>query len=339
MINPETRAYIHKMVADEVVPGVSYAILHQGNIEQEVLGAAELVPHYENLKPNMLYDVASLTKVIGTTTVILKLMEDKKIDIDLPVKNYLPQFQDSRVTLRHLLTHTSNLQGYIKNRNQLSADALIKALFSTLKVGDGFEHRVVYADVGLIFTGLVIENFYGRPVQDVIQTEVLDPLGMKDSTFTPQKEDCVPTEIEEQRGGLIRGEVHDPKGYILGRRCGSAGLFTSLRDMIRFAQWIMSSAADHPVLQPKTIDSLYADWTPNHRLGRSLGWDLRFTPQGRPLIFHTGYTGTLILVDKEKQDALIFLSNRVHPSSDNHEFIRRRDVLVGKYLREKEKYN
>lgn len=334
LFNPQTTQYLHDFVTAGVVPGMSYAMIQDGKIQTAVWGQAQLVPHTEPLRPGMLYDVASLTKVIGTTTVILELMAAGQVDIDVPVQKYLPQFRDHRVTLRHLLTHTSNLQGYIPHRDELTADQLITALYDELKVGDGFGHRMVYADVGLILAGQVIEQIYHMPVQEVITQRVLTPLQMTHSTFTPNPDQCVPTELSNKRGRLLRGEVHDPKAYTLKEHCGSAGLFANLDDMITFAQWMMDDRVPHPVLAPALIDSLYQDWTPNHRLHRSLGWDLRYTPTGRPVLYHTGYTGTVLLVDKPNQSALIVLTNRVHPTADNHEFIRRREILVGKYLKE-----
>lgn len=126
---------IENLYKDNIVPGVSYAVIKPGEVLTEVIGNSQLIPKVEKLKAGMLYDMASLTKVVGTTTVILKLVEDSKISIDDKVVDYLPLFKDDRVTIRHLLTHTSALNGYIPHRNELNAQELIKAMY-TLKVGD-----------------------------------------------------------------------------------------------------------------------------------------------------------------------------------------------------------
>ncbi|WP_056967381.1 serine hydrolase domain-containing protein [Liquorilactobacillus sucicola] len=332
-MNKNTVNMLHQLVSEKIVPGVSYAMLHQGHLQAEVFGKRQLVPVEEELKPALLYDVASLTKVIGTTTVILKLVEEGKLKVDDPVKKYLPQFSDERVTLRHFLTHTSAITGYIKNRNSLNAEQLIEALY-TLHTGDWFEKKVVYTDVGMIFLGLIIERLYHKPVQQVITTEVLQPLQMNESTFNPDPAMCVPTELSPQRG-LICGQVHDPKANIIGERCGSAGLFMSLYDLIKFSLWMLGSSSNKRVLHEETIAHLFNDQTPNRQLGRSLGWDLRFNKQGSACLYHTGFTGTFILLDKEKQDALIVLTNRVHPRAANDLFLEKRDEIIAQYLSEK----
>lgn len=333
-MNEQTTTLLHRLVTKKVVPGVSYAYLHQGQLQTEVFGDAQLVPTVEPLKKGALYDLASLTKVIGTTTVILKLAEQGALKIDDPVAKYLPKFTDERVTLRHLLTHTSALSGYIKNRDELNATELMAALY-TLKPAAWLGKKVVYADIGLILLGQIIEQFYHYPVQQVITKEVLAPLNMSDATFTPEKARCIPTELTAKRG-LIKGVVHDPKAYVLKEHCGSAGLFASLADLVTFAKWMLAPEKNTAVLQPQTIANLFADQTPTKTLKRSLGWDLRYDSTNTPCLYHTGFTGTFMLLDQKGQNALIVLSNRVHPIADNEEFLVRRDEIVASYLSEKD---
>lgn len=333
-MNEKIAALLHQLVDQKIVPGVSYAMICQDDIQTEVFGNKQLVPTVKPLEEGALYDLASLTKVIGTTTVILQLLEAKKLRLDDRVAKYLPRFTDQRVTLRHLLTHTSALSGYIKNRDQLPPAELMAALY-TLKPAAWLGKKVVYADIGLILLGQIIEAFYHRPVQAVITTEVLRPLGMKASTFTPEKKRCVPTELTETRG-LIQGEVHDPKAFILGEHCGSAGLFSNLADLIKFAKWMLAPQTIPGVLAPETVAMLYADHTPTHDLGRSLGWDLRYDRNSTPCLYHTGFTGTFMLLDQKGKNALIVLSNRVHPSADNEAFLAWRDKIIATYLAEKD---
>ena len=332
MSKEKTKALLHQLVTKQIVPGVSYAIMQQGQVEAEVFGNEALVPHKKRLTWGKLYDVASLTKVIGTTTLILHLQDIGKLTVDDHVCDYLPKFSDQRVTLRHLLTHTSNLQGYIKNRDQLNKEELIEALYQ-LKVGPDFEKKVVYADIGPILLGWIIEKFYHCPVQEAITKEVLQPLGLMESTFSPASSDCVPTELTPQRG-LICGVVHDPKAYTLGKNCGSAGLFMSLNDLIRYGIWLMSNDPHKPVVSDATIRNLFQDHTPTKDLGRSLGWDLRQKPDGTNCLYHTGFTGTFILFDKKNQEALLVLTNRVHPTADNEVFLQWRDQIVDTFLQE-----
>lgn len=332
----QTKKELDDLVTKGIVPGISYALITRKRVEKQILGQKQLVPVKEPLLGGELYDLASLTKVIGTTTVILKLAEQGKLKIDDPVQKYLVRFTDPRVTLRHLLTHTSALSGYIKDRDQLPPQELLEALY-TLKPAAWLGKKVVYADIGLILLGEVIEVFYKRPVQEVITSEVLRPLQMLDSTFTPEKDRCVPTEMTVERG-LIKGEVHDPKAHILGKHCGSAGLFSTLDDLIIFAQWMLGKRrSSSPILTAETISKLFCDQTPTKTLHRSLGWDLRYDPKGQACLYHTGFTGTFMVLDRKNQAALIVLSNRIHPSATNEPFLKWRDVIVEHYLKEKEK--
>ena len=272
---------IENLYKDNIVPGVSYAVIKPGEVLTKVIGNSQLIPKVEKLKAGMLYDMASLTKVVGTTTVILKLVEDNKILIDDKVKDYLPLFKDDRVTIRHLLTHTSALNGYIPHRNELNAQELIEAMY-TLEVGDWLGKKVVYTDTGLILLGEIIQKIYNKPVQTVITQEVLQPLQLFESTFNPDPGLCVPTEVQKN-GKVLKGIVHDP---------------------------------------------------PNGTLVRSLVWDLRYRYDGVPCIYHTGYTGTFILIDRDSGCGLIVLSNRVHPSSNNQIFLDRRDIIISTFLDE-----
>ena len=333
MLYPKTTNLLHELVQKQVVPGVSYAYLHRGQLQTGVFCWAHIVPKKEKLRPGMYYDLASLTKVIGTTTVILKLLEEKKIHVDDAVNQYLPAIKDKRVTLRHLLTHTSAIGGYIKNRDELDAKQLLQALHQ-LPVGKGLGLDVVYTDIGLIFLGEIIEKLYNQPVQKVIETEVLAKLGLTKSSFTPPIEQTVPTQVTAKRG-LIRGQVHDPKAYTLKEHCGSAGLFMSLGDLIKFSQWLLQPDKIAGPLNKVTVAKLFTDWTPSGHSGRSLGWDLRYTWHNQACLYHTGYTGTMILIDQANQDAFILLTNRVHPAGNNQEFLAKRELLLGQYLREK----
>lgn len=320
---------LNKMVDQGIVPGISWAYLNGNHVTANVYGNAMVIPHKEPLRWGMLYDMASLTKVVGTTTVILKMMEKGIIHLNDRIADWIPLFSDQRVTFRHLLTHTSAISGYIPNRNQLPPDKLLEAI-DLLPVADWFDQKVVYTDVGMIMLGQVIEKIYHLPVQEVIQNEVLSPLGLNESTFDPTPDNSVPTELTSNRG-LIRGEVHDPKAFILKEHCGSAGLFMSLNDLIKFSQWILGINSNR-ILKRSTILSLFKDWTTNS-LGRSLGWDLRFSSDNTPWIYHTGYTGTYIILSVERQKGLVVLTNRVHPSSDNQSFLDLRDQLISDFIK------
>ncbi|AVL00320.1 serine hydrolase domain-containing protein [Pediococcus inopinatus] len=333
-----TEKQIAKMVKERIVPGVSYAIIDHEQIIQHVLGQAELVPKQQKLRVGMVYDIASLTKVVGTEIVIAQLVDEGLLSYDEPVCTYLPNFFDSRVTLRHLLTHTSGITGYIPHRNELSEAALLKALF-TLKIGSGFNREVVYSDLNYIFLGLIVEKICHRPIQNAITERILKPLGLSQTTFQPDPLDCVPTEWTAQMG-LIRGVVHDPKARILGAHCGSAGLFSTLTDLTKFVGWLLEPKRNPDVLNSQTIDQLFENQTANSQLVRSFGWGLiakEDESQKHWVLKHSGFTGTMLLVDRARKRGLVFLSNRVHPTSDNQIYFKYRQLVIEAFLKEGQK--
>ncbi|KRN29299.1 beta-lactamase family protein [Lactobacillus selangorensis] len=329
----QTATEIEALVHQHIVPGVSYALLKNQQVHQNVLGRSALVPQPRPLKVNMLYDLASLTKVIGTTTLLLQLFEKGQLSLDTPVRKYLPEFGDDRVTIRHLMTHTSGIRGYIPNRDALPPEQLKTALLHE-HVNDTFEKQVVYTDVGLLFVGWMMEKIVHEPIQQALTERVLQPLQLRHSTFQPDPRQCVPTEVTPERG-VIQGVVHDPKAYTLKEHGASAGLFAPLSDLIAFEQFMLGQAdlPDAPI-QQKTVAKLFQNYAPNN-LGRSIGWDLRFDPtDGHALLYHTGFTGTFMLIDRLKQSGLIVLSNRIHPTRDNQVFLERRDQIIQTFLQE-----
>ncbi|QMU07960.1 serine hydrolase domain-containing protein [Levilactobacillus suantsaii] len=332
-----TKAALRQLVAHRVVPGVSYAFVDGDCVESGVMGQAAWVPQVEPLRAGMTYDVASLTKVVGTLSVTLQLLAQGRLHLEDPVTIWLPAFRDSRVTIRHLLTHTSGITGYIPNRNQLTAADLTAALLG-LHVGPTFNVKMVYADVNYIFMGWIIEAILGVPVQVAVQRRVLNPLGMTHSTFTPTDPlACIPTAVTATRG-LVRGSVHDPKGYVLQRRCGSAGLFSTVADLVRFCQAYWHPEQFASVLPPTWVHRLIADWTPTGQDGRSLGWALTATqwPQAHRVLWHSGFTGTYLAIDPATQQAMVFLTNRVHPKAPNLPYLDQRNAVLGTYLAEKQ---
>ncbi|ANK63225.1 serine hydrolase [Loigolactobacillus backii] len=332
----KTQAELAALVTDGVVPGVHYAFINGRTTEEHYFGYSELKPDKKLLKANQLYDLASLTKVIATTTLILELQEAGRLSVNDPLQWYIPSFQDSRVTLRHFLTHTSGISGYIPHRNSLSAAKLTYSLLG-LTTGAGFGREVKYSDTGLIYCGWVIERLLHLPVQDALTQYVLRPLGMLNSTFTPEKKLCVPASYEPGGRGLIQGVVHDPKAHILGKHCGSAGLFAPMSDLILFARFMLGDAlVPRPPISQTTINSLYHDYT-GFSGGRSLGWNLKTSVEAdqHKLLFHTGYVGSFILLDGKKDAAFIFLSNRIHPIAPNEAYLAKRDHLIDTYLTEK----
>ncbi|WP_461224393.1 serine hydrolase domain-containing protein [Lacticaseibacillus suihuaensis] len=308
-------------------PGWSAAYMHDGVSQLQVSGQRQLWPHPAPLHSGSLYDLASLTKVVGTTTLFLQALAAGSVSLDQPLSTLLPEF-GAQTTFRQALTHTSGLEGYIPHRDELAAEALRQALLTQLTVTPECDTQVVYRDVNLLLVGWALEKLYLAPIQTLITRRVLKPLGLDSATFTPAAERCVPTSYSPATG-LRQGVVHDPKSAILGCHSGAAGLFASLEDLMRFSEFAFG--VRQSVAWPAPFGRLVADYT-KAGLGRSLGWDLRRDAAKRLWLYHTGYTGTFWLLQPKLHRALIVLSNRVHPQP-NASFLARRDEFVAEFLK------
>ncbi len=318
-------AYLQSQV-DTAFPGATIAV---GANDSLVLLAA--VGHYgaddkRPVTPATIYDLASLTKVIGLTTATMMLVDSGKLDLDAPVQRYVPAFQGpgkERVTIRNLLTHSSGLPAwrplYREATNRETALALVDTTPLLRQPGDTF----VYSDLGAMALTQVVETITGRRLDGFLEARLFAPLGMPSTRFLPPqswRDRIAPTENDSSfRHRILRGEVHDENAAELGGVSGHAGLFSNAPDLARFATWL---------LRLRTIDSLHArEFT--HRQGipagssRALGWDTPSenssagTKMGPNAFGHTGFTGTSIWFDPDRNLFIILLTNRVNPTRAN----------------------
>jgi CubicO group peptidase (beta-lactamase class C family) len=333
-----TQAQLRALEEDGVVPGISYCLFEHDWQVEYVSGMAQLTPTPEVLRPGMLYDLASLTKVLATTPVIGIYLQEGRLSLDDPVTKYLPAFDDERVRIYHLLTHSSSIGGYIKNRDQLGASQLKEALLTQLSGNKNLSRLIRYADVNFIYLGWIAEQIGGKPIHQLAKELVFDPLGMMETTDHPDPAWAVPTVISPN-GVLLRGRVHDPKGAVLGEHCGSAGIFAPLKDVVNFSRALIETNLGG-LLTDQTVAQIFSDQTrmPHPHL-RGLGWKLIPTPVGKNfLASHTGYTGTWLVLDKQNDRGMVVLTNRVHPTGQNDVFLDRRDQIIATYVREMEKF-
>ncbi|WEV40542.1 serine hydrolase domain-containing protein [Lactobacillus sp. ESL0681] len=326
-----TQTLIESMVSERIVPGVNYAFIENEQSFTSTIGFASIYPTVTQLSPFAKYDLASLTKVLATENILLKLYDQGKINFSEPLHDFIPEFSDKRVRLYHLLTHTSGIAGWIPNRDQLTHDDLLDSLIH-LPVTSEFEHKMRYSDTNFILLGMVITKIYGQSIQDVAMKEIFAPMGLKHTTFSPIKKDCVPTTSNDQ---ILQGIAHDPKARQLGKDCGSAGLFANLPDLITISNGYLGIDRNILPFGQNTVSQLFENKNPIGLKARSWGWDLRFDPQEHyPLILHTGYTGTLMLLDRVKKTGLIILTNRVHPTGHNQIFLTIREKIIQSFLKE-----
>jgi CubicO group peptidase (beta-lactamase class C family) len=334
-----------------IMPSIDSAM--QQGIHDGVFPAAELLvgtpdhilhhAHYGQCHPGNLFDVASLTKVLCTTTLAMMAVSDGKLTLTdkLSARISLPQHPSHRdICIYHLLHHSSGLPAHRKYYLEIPThdlgrpagrDRILNAASQEV-----CEHpagqQVVYSDIGFILLGRVLEEVWGTALDALFAHEIARPLGLHATHFVPAgaKESAahfVPTEDCSWRKRVLRGEVHDQNCYAMGSVAGHAGLFGTATDIHQFARIMVAAAGGvHDFLNPSVVQNFLEPITPAPHAGprRVLGWDIPEGPQsqaGRQFsprtIGHLGYTGCSIWIDLQKKFWVILLSNRVHPSASN----------------------
>lgn len=269
-----------------------------------------------------IYDLASLTKVVGTATAAMVLYDEGRLDLDAPVARYLPAFsgglKDS-VTVRHLLTHRSGLPAGRDLWRLAHTPAEAKSLVLETPLACRPGQCFVYSDLGADVMAWVVEAIAGQGLDSFLRERVFEPLGMNDTFFRPAadlRDRVAPTEVSPPRGYPIRGEVHDENAWALGGVAGHAGLFSTASDLSIFAQMMLNGGEYGGVRIAS--DSAVALFTRRTSGTRALGWDTA-DGEGSSGIYldagaygHTGFTGTSIWIDPNREMFVILLTNRVH---------------------------
>jgi CubicO group peptidase (beta-lactamase class C family) len=286
---------------------------------------------YEPAAPEVtrqaLFDLASLTKVVATTTAIMQLIESQALSLEDRAVRFLPRLDQPGkrdITIRQLMTHTAGYPGpYEFFRFCHTPEQMIDAIYAVDLV-DAPGARRLYDDISFMLLAFIVEEIVGTPFDRHCAKVIFEPLGMRGATYRPALNvgQIVPTEIDSQRGGLLRGIVHDENCYVLGGVAGHAGLFSIGDDLLRFATAIAantsSAANDARVLSAQSVARMcQCEWR-DHEGEYGLGWD-----RGRPhymgpigeieAIGHTGFTGTSMVIMPRCGIVIILLSNRVHP--------------------------
>jgi len=337
-------ALMQAAVARGSMPGGDVIIGHNGAVVyRKAFGSRSLEPTREAMTTNTIFDLASLTKVIATTTAVMLLVDEGRVRIDDPVAAYLPDFAQNgkgQITVRELLTHFSGLPPDLdlKTAWQGRATAYNMAMQARPIVPPGT--RFLYSDINFEVLGFLVEKISGMPLNEYTSTHVFAPLGMTDTTFLPPASwvpRIAPTQYDED-GIMLRGVVHDPTARRMGGVAGHAGLFSTADDLAKFAQNLLS---DHPkVLSREAIEEMTTPQQPGSTsILRGLGWDIDSpysSPRGElfPVgsFGHTGFTGTSIWIDPPSDTYIILLTNAVHPNGKGNVIALRRqlaDAVVG----------
>jgi CubicO group peptidase (beta-lactamase class C family) len=339
---------INQAIEDGAFPGANYALVIGDSTYYGSLGNKALFPHIETNTIDTIYDMASLTKVIGTTFAILRLVEDGKLRLYTSVKSILPQFLHEEVTIWDLLTHSSGLPADIKGAKLLaSREETIERIFNKPLIYPR-NTKIVYSDVGYILLGFIVEKLSGMGLDLFVQQSVFDPLDMNGSCYNPiDVERVAPTEARNDSvyQGMLRARVHDEKAYILGGVAGHAGMFSTIHDSSHIIQMILNKGRfnSRQIFAEATIDLLFKPQIeePNglakETNRRGVGWIIKGSyPSSGDLasdetIIHTGFTGTNMWIDRINKIGFCMLTNRVHPTRDNIKIIDVR-ARIGNYI-------
>jgi CubicO group peptidase (beta-lactamase class C family) len=340
VIRDSVRRVLDRALADSAFPGAIAVVGTRSRvIAQYAVGRLDWAPSPAP-DEHTLWDLASLSKVVGLTSGVMQLVAQHKIELDAPLQRYLPDWTGpnrERVTIRHLLTHTSGLPAF-KAYDEVThdPDSLAKLMFATpLDTTPGA--RMVYSDIGAYMLGRVLERVSGETLDAYVHTHVFEPAGMHETMYKPPASllaRIAPTEIDPRRGGLVRGKVHDERAYYLGGVSAHAGIFSTTHDLARFAQMylddgVIDAVRVLPIAQIRQF-TMYAD---SMFSNRGIGWQkpdlpgMRFaTPSAAwagalmstQAFGHTGFTGTSIAIDPPHDIFIILLSNRVNPTRANN---------------------
>jgi CubicO group peptidase (beta-lactamase class C family) len=339
---------LEKAIADKAFPGATLAVGYRGKVSLHAFGKLSYDAKSPQVQLRTMYDVASLTKVIVTTTLVEKLVEGdfkSPLLLDVPIERYLPEWASGpqpewrhRVTVRHLMTHTSGLPPFKEywRTSKGKADTLRMIFAEPLESEPGT--KMVYSDLGIILMAEIIERLTGRTLDDLAKEYIFTPLAMNDSMYKPPKKLwplIAPTEFDAIfRKRLIQGEVHDENAYAIGGVSGHAGVFSTAPDLAAFCQMLLNGGvyAHQRILKRATIAQFIA---PQElaKGTRTLGWVVPTEGSSSGHYFsphsfgHTGFTGTTIWIDPDRQLFVVLLTNRVNPTRENHKIAEVRPAL------------
>ncbi len=362
---------VEKAIVDKAFPGATMAVGYRGKVSLHAFGKLSYDANSPATKIDTMYDLASLTKVVATTTLVEKLVEGdfpSPLDLDAPIERYLPewidgpqgegphkvvvrnlkelsQWQDDRqiawrhkVTVRHLMTHTSGLPPFKEywRTSTGKADTLSRIFAEPLEYEPGT--KVVYSDLGIILMAEIIQRLTGEPLDKLAREYIFEPLRMKHTMYRPPKNlwpEIAPTEVDNQlRHRLVQGEVHDENAFAIGGVSGHAGVFSTSPDLAAFCQMLLNGGvyAHQRVVKRSTI----AEFTVPQALAkneRTLGWVVPTEGSSSGHYFsahsygHTGFTGTTIWIDPDRQLFVVLLTNRVNPTRENQKIMEVRPAV------------
>jgi CubicO group peptidase (beta-lactamase class C family) len=293
----------------------------------EALGSLSHEPGSRPVDASTIFDLASLTKVMATTTLAMVLEEDGRLEVRAPVSSLVPGFRGGEkdgVTVEDLLTHASGLPAWVPLFREAEGREAVVAAAAAVPLEASPGERSLYSDLGFILLGAALESAAGASLEALAKALVLDPLALRETRFNPPREwrlRIAPTEQDPWRGRLLRGEVHDENAFAMGGVAGHSGLFGPVADLARFAQAMLGRGQiDETRLVAAATVERYTRRCAVPGSSRALGWNTPSPGSSAGTLLssrsfgHTGFTGTSLWIDPERGIFVALLTNRVHPS-------------------------
>lgn len=291
---------INNQIDRNIYHGASLALFKDNQWNEHYIGT---IDGKTPVVSGLVYDLASVSKVVGVGTVVISLVREGKLDIDAPLKQYYPDFHEEKVTLRQLLTHSSGINPFIPNRDALNAKELKEAI-NHITVED--KKDFLYTDINFLLLGFMLEGIFGKSLDEIFQETVFEPFDMTKTGFGPFKG------AVQTVAGISDGVVHDPKAKVLKNHAGSAGLFSNLADLEKLCQHYLTGDFARDIWQNFS----------HANKERSLAWN-----KEGDWLDHTGYTGTYVAINHKEQKAAIFLTNRTYSYDDRPLWIKERQKI------------
>lgn len=322
-----TRRFLLEAIKEQVFPGCVLGLKLGRETAVNPLGRFTYDRNSPQVTEQTIYDVASLTKAIPVSTLALKLIEDGMLNREGKLISFVPEFTGSYrdlITINHLLTHTLDFSFRLSDIKDSGPEGILGTILSSdLRSKPG--ERFCYANATSILLGLVLERCTGKAI-DLLASEIFfNPLGMNSTFFHNDKisrEMIAPTEIDPWRGGVVQGEVHDESAWVMRPRVvGSAGLFSTVPDMLRFVSMLLEGGIldGRRYFKQETVRVMYTNQLSTEAgTETGLGWELNQKSfmgelRGRPVFGKTGFTGCAIIADPEKNAGIVLLCNHIFP--------------------------
>ena len=319
-------AILEEAVSAQAFPGAAVAVTYRGEIVAlEAFGRFTYDPESATVEPNTIYDIASVTKVVATTTAAMILYDRGALNLDASIIDFFPEFATEpgkqRVTLRMLLAHSSGLPAYEKLYKRAATREELIRLAVRIPLAAPPLSRAEYSDIGFILLGEILARLAGGPLDTFCAENIFQPLHMTSTSFCPREawRPHIPPTIDDRdfRRRIIQGEVHDENASVMGGVSGHAGVFSNAGDLAQFGLCMLRGGS--PLVKASTLELFTRRETVPQGTSRALGWDTPSSPSQSGQHFssrsfgHLGYTGTSIWCDPVRQLCVALLTNRVWP--------------------------